>query len=85
MGPIHKVLQAQKVLESPFGGYGLSTTEKEILTLALKGHSNQGIAEAMNLPAGTVNAYGYRAQKKIGVTKSELGWFVIERLAEILK
>jgi DNA-binding NarL/FixJ family response regulator len=83
--PIHKVLQIRAILKRPFEGYGLSSSEKEILMLALRGESNALIAKNTNLPMGTVNAHSLRALKKLGTSKSELGWFVIMRVWEILK
>jgi DNA-binding NarL/FixJ family response regulator len=85
MNPIHKVLQIRAILKRPFEGYGLSSSEKEILMLALRGESNASIAKNTNKPMGTVNAYSLRALKKLGISKSELGWFVIMRIWEILK
>ena len=85
MTPIIKLQHIRAVLKRPFEGYGLSSSEKEIMMLALRGESNQTIAKNTNKPLGTVNAYSVRALKKLGISKSELGWFVILKIWEILK
>lgn len=83
--PIHKVMKIRAMLKRPFEGYGLSSSEKEFMMLALRGESNALISKNTKRPMGTVNAYSLRALKKLGISKSELGWFVIERIWEILK
>ena len=93
MKPIAKVIKAKAVLKRPFEGFGLSSSEKEIMMLALRGQTNESIAADTNKPLGTINAYSNRALKKLprpntgkpGISKSELGWFVIMRIWEILK
>ncbi len=85
MKPIIKLQHIGAVLRKPFKGYGLSASEIEIMLLALRGDTNELIAEKTNRPIGTVNAYSGRALKKLGISKSELGWFVIKQVKEILK
>ncbi len=91
MKPITKLIKAKAVLKRPFEGYGLSISEKEIMMLALRGQTNESIAADTNRPVGTVNAYSNRAlaklpiNGKLGISKSELGWFVILKIWEILK
>ena len=85
MKPIIKLQHIRATLKRPFEGYGLSSSEKEIMMLALRGQTNESIAADTNRPVGTVNAYSGRALKKLGTSKSELGWFVILKIWEILK
>jgi DNA-binding NarL/FixJ family response regulator len=93
MKPINKVIDTKAILKRPFEGYGLSSSEKEIMMLALRGQTNESIATDTNRPIGTVNAYSNRALRKLprndgsgkyGITKSELGWFVIKKVWEVI-
>jgi DNA-binding CsgD family transcriptional regulator len=84
--PIIKVTNAKEILAHPFkGGYGLSPRQIEALEYALKGLPRPLIAAEMNLPEGTVRAHLARGLRKLGVSKSELGWFVIERLRDVIE
>ncbi len=91
MNPIIKLQHIRAILKRPLEGYGLSSSEKEIMMLALRGQTNESIAADTNRPVGTVNAYSNRAlaklpnNGKLGISKSELGWFVILKIWEILK
>ncbi len=84
--PIVKVIDAKKILTHPFEGeYGLSPRQIEALEYALQGLPRPLIAAEMRLPEGTVKAHLFRGLAKLGVSKSELGWFVIQRVREALK
>lgn len=84
--PINKILGAKEILARPFkGNYGLSPRQIEALELALRGMPTPRMAAEMNLPAGTVKRHMFRALGKLGISKSELGWWVLERLREALK
>ncbi len=84
--PIIKVVDAKNILAHPFRGeYGLSPRQIEALGYALRGLPRPEIAKEMNLPEGTVKAHLFRGLAKLGVSKSELGWFVIQRVREALK
>ncbi len=83
--PIVKVIDAKKILTHPFEGeYGLSPRQIEALEWALQGMPTPLMAAAMNIPEGTVKQHMFRALGKLGISKSELGWFVIERVREAL-
>jgi DNA-binding CsgD family transcriptional regulator len=84
--PIVKLINAKDILNRPFNGeYGLSPRETEALGHALKGKSRSMIAKEMNLTGGAVGQYLQRGLNKIGTTKSELGWWVLERIREELE
>ncbi len=84
--PVVKVIDAKKILDHPFNGKsGLSPRQIEALEWALQGKPTALIAAEMNLPAGTVKAHMFRALAKLGISKSELGWWVIKRAQEALK
>jgi DNA-binding CsgD family transcriptional regulator len=83
--PIIKVNKAQQILAHPFKGeYGLSPRQIEALEYALKGMPTSLMAAEMNIPEGTVKQHMFRALGKLGISKSELGWWVLDRLRETL-
>ena len=85
--PIVKVINAKKILEHPFkdGNHGLSPRQVEVLEWALQGKPAPLIAAEMNIPEGTVRAHLFRALGKLGISKAELGWWVLKRIQEVLK
>ena len=85
--PIVKVFDANRILDHPFtgGNHGLSPRQIEALEWALQGKPTPLIAAEMNLPEGTVRAHMFRALGKLGISKSELGWWVLGRVKEVLK
>ncbi len=84
--PIVKVIDAKKILAHPFNGNcGLSPRQIEALEWALQGKPTALIAAEMNLPAGTVKAHMFRALGKLGISKAELGWWVLDKVKEVLK
>ena len=84
--PIIKVTNAKEILAHPFkGDYGLSPRQIEALEWALQGKPRPVIAAEMRLPEGTVRAHMARGLAKLGVSKSELGWWVIQRVREIIE
>lgn len=84
--PILKVTRAKEILAHPFknANHGLSPRQIEALELALQGMPTPLMAAEMNIPEGTVKAHMFRALGKLGISKSELGWWVIKRLSEVL-
>lgn len=84
--PVIKVIDAKKILDRPFNGkYGLSPRQVEGLELALRGLPRSQIAKEMNITEGAVRAHLDRALRRIGISKSELGWWVLGRVKEVLK
>ncbi|KKL79231.1 hypothetical protein LCGC14_2016900 [marine sediment metagenome] len=84
--PVLKVVQANEILARPFknANHGLSPRQIEVLGWALEGKPAALIAAEMNVPEGTVRAHLFRALGKLGISKSELGWWVLKRLREVL-
>jgi DNA-binding NarL/FixJ family response regulator len=84
--PILKVTKANEILEHPFknANHGLSPRQIEALEWALRGLPTPMMAAEMNLPEGTVKAHMFRALGKLGISKAELGWWVLDRLRETL-
>ena len=84
--PIIKVTRVRAILDHPFKeDFGLSPRQIEALEYALKGMPTPLMAAEMNIPEGTVKAHMFRALGKLGVSKSELGWWVIQRLREVIQ
>ncbi len=85
--PIVKIIGAKKILAHPFenANHGLSPRQIEVLEWSLRGIPDALIATEMNLPEGTIKAHKFRALGKLGISKSELGWWVLKRLQEVLK
>ena len=87
MTPILKVIEAKKILAHPFknANHGLSPRQVEVLEWALQGKPAPLIAAEMNVPEGTVRAHLFRALGKLGISKAELGWWVLEQLRRVLE
>ena len=85
--PVLKVVRANEILAHPFknANHGLSPRQIEVLEWALEGKPAALIAAEMNVPEGTVRAHLFRALGKLGISKSELGWWVLKRLREVLE
>ena len=85
--PVLKVVQAKEILAHPFknANHGLSPRQVEVLEWALQGKPAPLIAAEMNIPEGTVRAHLFRALGKLGISKAELGWWVLKRIQEVLK
>lgn len=85
--PIIKVINAKSILDHPFknANHGLSPRQIEALEWALQGKARPLIAAEMNLPEGTVKSHLSRGLIKLGISKSELGWWVLSRIREALK
>ncbi len=85
--PILKVTRAKEILAHPFknANHGLSPRQIEVLEWALQGKSDVLIAAEMNIPAGTVRAHLFRALGRLGISKSELGWWVIQRIRKVME
>ncbi len=73
------------VLEHPFKNSGLSPAEIEVLEVALKGKTNLIISVEIKKSLPTVNTLMFRGLGKLGISKSELGWWVLERIRDVLK
>ncbi len=84
--PIIKVIDANAILAHPFknANHGLSPRQVEVLEWALQGKPAPLIAAEMNIPEGTVRAHLFKALGKLGISKAELGWWVLGKLKEIL-
>jgi len=83
--PILKVVKAKEILEHPFKNSGLSPAEGEVLEVALKGKTNLIISVEIKKSLPTVATLMFRGLGKLGISKPELGWWVLERVREVLK
>ncbi len=74
----------QKMLEENFDGWGLSPSERDVAYFAIKGMSNNEIAELRGTSEGTVKAQMNAVYKKAAVESRTqlLGYFIEELLAE---
>ena len=75
----------RNILEHPFENSGLSPAESEVLEVALKGKTNLIVAIEIKKSLPTVNTLMFRGLGKLGISKSELGWWVLQRVSEALK
>ena len=73
------------VLKYPFKNRGLSPAEIEVLEVALRGKTNLIISVEIKKSLPTVNTLMFRGLGKLGISKSELGWWVLNRIREELK
>ena len=74
----------RNILEHPFTDSGLSPAESEVLEVALKGKTNLIVAIEIKKSLPTVQTLMFRGLGKLGISKSELGWWVLERVREAL-
>lgn len=75
----------RNILEHPFENSGLSPAESEVLEVALKGKTNIIVSVEIKKSLPTVNTLMFRGLGKLGISKSELGWWVLERVREVLE
>jgi DNA-binding NarL/FixJ family response regulator len=75
----------REILEHPFKNSGLSPSEIEVLEVALRGKTNIIISVEIRKSLPTVNTLMFRGLGKLGISKSELGWWVLEKLREVLE
>ena len=80
-----RLIKVQDILEHPFRDNGLSPGEIEVLEWAVQGKSNVIISTEVQKAIGTVNILMFRGLGKLGISKSELGWWVLNRIREELK
>ncbi len=83
--PINKVLKIREILDEPFKDTSLSPREQEAAFLALQGKTDLVITMEMELALGTVKTLLWRGRQKLGVSRPELGWWVLKRIQEVLK
>ncbi len=83
--PINKVLKIREILDEPFKNTVLSPREQEAAFLALQGKTDLVITMEMGLALGTVKTLLWRGRKKLGVSRPELGWWVLGQLSKVLE
>ncbi len=83
--PILPIIKIRDILEHPFKDNGLSPAEIEVLEWAVQGKANHLIATEVQKAVGTVNILMFRGLGKLGISKSELGWWVLQKIEEALK
>lgn len=79
-----QVVKVREALEHPFKNSGLSPGEIEVLEWALQGKTNQIIAIETNKSLTTMATLLFRGLHKLGISKAELGYWVIQRAKEAL-
>ncbi len=83
--PTVKVIDALSILEHPFENSGLSPAESEVLEVALKGKTNLIVSVEIKKSLPTVATLMFRGLGKLGISKPELGWWVLNRVREALE